>query len=118
MDNQSQNSGSISGILSDQQKNDLIADLGLDSLSPDRKAEVMNKMIDAVILRVFNRVVPALTDQDINTLEQLDQKDDSGVVVNQYLQNKVPNLESIVKEETDNFKKEMADSLASMQSLA
>jgi hypothetical protein len=118
MDDQTQNNKAIPALLTDLQKTNLLADLGLDSLTPAKQAEVASKMIDTVMLRVFTRITPVLTDEDINMLEQLDQKDDSGVVVNQYLASKVPNLDSIVKEETENFKKEMQDSLSNMQSLA
>jgi hypothetical protein len=118
MDDQTQTNGTLPVLLTDQQKTDLLKDLGLDSLTPEKQAEVASKMIDTVMLRVFNRITPALTEEDITTLEQLDQKDDSGVVVNQYLASKIPNLESIIKEETGNFKKEMTDSLSNMQTLA
>lgn len=109
--NQSQQSAPVQGLITEEQKKNLFDELGLSALPEDRKASLANKMIDSVLLRVFNRISPVLTDEDIKQITDLDQKDPSGMVLNQFLAAKVPNLNQIVMEETEAFKVEMKASI-------
>lgn len=61
--------------------------------------------IDEIMSRVYLRIAGSLTDQDMNEIKLLDEKDESGDLVEYFLLNKIPNLYGILREEINEYKK-------------
>lgn len=115
MDQQTNNIQAPQGsIITDEQKQDFLTDLGLQDLSEEKKQELVNQMIDTVMLRIFNRLTYVLTEDDISILEELDSKPEGEALVNQFLLSRVPNIDGISREEVARFKAEMKDGVAAM----
>lgn len=95
-------------------QNDLFQDLGLDNLPEEKKAALMQTMIDTVMNRIFNRVSTVLTESDMQVLQELQSKPDSDQIVNQYLVSRVPNLDGIAAEEVEAVREEMKASAAAV----
>lgn len=64
-----------------------------------------DKFADLLMKRVFMRIAHVLTEEDMNTIEELDKEDESGEAVKSFLINKVPNFDTIVEEETRHLSK-------------
>lgn len=103
-------------VISDSQKQSFLSELGLDALPEQQKTDLINTMMESVMNRIFTRISPVLTDQDaamLDTLQSTGANADQAVM--QYLGSKVPNLTQIVSEEITNFKAEMKQDLATIQ---
>src|SRR5665213_3198798 len=96
-------------ILSEEQKNQLFADLGLETISPEKKQELMNTMIDTVLNRLFARIASVLTDEDEKMLADLELRPESENAPMNYLLSIVPNLDAIATEEIATLREEMEE---------
>ncbi len=103
-------------IISDEQKQSFLSELGLDSLPEEQKTDLVNTMMETVMNRIFTRISPVLTDQDATMLETLQNSGEQAEsLVLQYLSSKVPNLSQIVAEELSEFKQEMKKDVTDIQ---
>lgn len=82
----------------------IIALLGLESLSDEEKAEMITKMSELVQKRVLLRVMELLSNEDQNKMAQMEQGDPALLVA--FVAEKVPNFDTIVKEEIVKIKEE------------
>lgn len=103
------------GLMNEQQKNNLISDLGLDSLPEDQRNAFLANMVDTVLNRVFLRVSQVLTEQDLQMLDTLQQGPNPDQAVNQFLASRIPTFNSIVDEEIANLKEEMKTAVEAMK---
>lgn len=63
--------------------------------------KVASELYDLVMQRVFTKIAPILTEEDMQKIEELSKKDSSGYSVKYYLTSKVPNFEKLIEEETE-----------------
>lgn len=103
------------GLLNPEQKDTLLKELGLENLPDDQKEKLMQTMIDAALSRIFNRILPSLTKEDLQMMTDLQLRPDADQAVNQYLVGRVPNLDAIAREEIEAFRQEMKDSVATIK---
>lgn len=103
------------GLMNEQQKNNLISDLGLDSLPEDQRNAFLANMVDTVLNRVFLRVSQVLTEQDLQMLDTLQQGPNPDQAVNQFLASRIPTFNSIVDEEIATLKEEMKTAVEAMK---
>lgn len=109
--NQNNANQPIAGVITEDQKKALFAKLGLSNASPERQQALMDQMVDTLITRIFARVSGALSEDDLEQLEQLSKQPDGEQAVNQMLVAKVPNFDAIANEEMESFGKEMQEAV-------
>jgi hypothetical protein len=105
------------GLLSEQQRQSLFTTLGLDNIPQEQKDELLQGMIDTVLNRIFTRIEPVLTEQDLTEMQSLEKEPDADQKINQFLLSRVPNLEGIAQEEIELFRDELKKSVNDIQSL-
>ncbi len=86
----------------------LLTALGLEDVSEEQKIQLINDITDLVQRRVMLQVVSVLSDQDNSELDKLVQNKGAGdPAVADFLQEKVPNLLDIFKQELITVKREL-----------
>jgi len=81
----------------------LIKELGLDSLPPEKRMVLLNQMSEVVENRINIEVLSTLSDEDKKELDKI--LDSDGDMIG-FLKEKIPNFEMMVAETIANFKKE------------
>ncbi|KKT26315.1 MAG: hypothetical protein UW11_C0016G0009 [Parcubacteria group bacterium GW2011_GWA2_43_9b] len=89
-----------------QIEQDILKELGIDSLPPERQEEVLTAMTEAVLKRIILRLVETLADEKRTQLEEVGHSGDSAKI-SQFLADNIPNYEELVREEAVKFKKDM-----------
>lgn len=91
-------------------KQNIIKDLGLDSLPEEEQKEAFLKIGEIIFSGVLSRVLDELSDEEASEFEKIisETPDDEEAVMN-FMKAKVPNLDEIVNEEITKFKKESVD---------
>ncbi len=85
---------------------DVLKELGIDQLPPERQEEVLTAMTEAVIKRIILRLVSGLSEAQQSQLEEVANSGDSAKI-SEFLAANIPGHEVLVKEEVANFKKDM-----------
>lgn len=93
-------------LISDSDIKEVTAEGNLSTLPGDLKQKAEEKAKEVVLDRVFTRIAYALTDSDLDTLQELDGEGAQADTVKYFLLTKIPNLEEIVKEEIEFLKEE------------
>ena len=97
------------GLINQNQKMDLAQAGNVSALPLDQQTQKVNEMAGVVLKRVFSRIVQVLTNADMEMIKSLDVEDNKGNAVKYFLMTKVPNLEYIIQEEIDMYKKELVN---------
>ncbi|OIO29483.1 hypothetical protein COX93_02300 [Candidatus Nomurabacteria bacterium CG_4_10_14_0_2_um_filter_30_12] len=84
----------------------LVEELGLNSLPPEKKEALINQMSEVVENRINLEVLSILTEEEKKELDKVLNSDGDMV---QFLKNKIPNFEFLVAEVIANFKKEILE---------
>jgi len=88
----------------------IIKDLGLDTLSAKEQEEVLLKIGKIIFQSILIKVMEELDDNEIdNFTELLEKKPNDEKAILDYLQAKIPNFNEFVNNEVANFKKESVD---------
>ncbi len=85
---------------------DILKELGIDQLPPERQEEVLTAMTEAVLKRIILRLVGELSEEKRAQLEEIGDSGDSAKI-SEFLTANIPNHEALVKEEVASFKKDM-----------
>lgn len=86
-------------------KMNLLEELGITSLPEEKKSELLHAMAETLGQRITLRAIEALSEEDANKLKQL--ADENSEASGQFLEEHVPNLAELVKDEIAKFKSEM-----------
>lgn len=86
---------------------DIITLLGLESLPEEQKANLINKMGEVVLNRISLTIMDNLDLDDQKRLEALMKKNGDGEKVNNFLEDKIKNLDEIRMAEILKFKEEI-----------
>ncbi len=84
----------------------LVKELGLDSLPQEKKAELINQMMEVVESRINLEVLSTLSEDDKKELDKVLDSNGDMIV---FLRSKVANFDLMVAETIANFKKEVLD---------
>lgn len=91
-----------------------IVDLfGLDKMAPEKAAEMVDRLGKLVFQSVLVRSLPLLSEEDFKGYEQIIDSKEGGEVLFKFLSEKVPDFETIVKEESESLRAEMASEFES-----
>lgn len=91
-----------------QLKADLIQELGLSGLSPEKQEELLGKMLEALLKRIFMNTMERLGDGGVDEYEKLiqDEKTEEKDVAS-FLEAKIPDYDGFVNEVILQFKKDI-----------
>lgn len=92
--------------LDDAQKK-LIEELGLSELPLEKQAELLEKMSEAVLKRIFVETLGKLNEEDKKTYAEMIERQDSPEEVDVFLKGKIPNYEGFIQGIIQAFKEEM-----------
>lgn len=81
----------------------IIGALGLGSLSPEKKQEVLSRLVELVQKRIMLRVMDGLSKEDGEKMAELEK---NSMEMLAFIAEKFPNFEEIVKEEVEKVKEE------------
>lgn len=85
----------------------IISELGLDDLSEEKKTGLINKISELVEKRITLRLMREIGKEKVNDFSKLEKQDDDAKM--KFLQDNVPNLESVIQEEVVKVKKEIIE---------
>lgn len=87
--------------------------IGLDSLSPEKRAELLESASQVIFQAIVLRLADVLNEEDVAQLGELFEKSgrDDEELLN-FLKERVPNIDEIINEEIISFKKEAVDLLS------
>ncbi len=94
-------------------KKNILEELGLAGLPPERQKELLNKMGDLIQRRVLLQVIESLSSGDKQEFSQFLSQENDGQAVYRFLLNKVPNIEELTDNEIVKFKQEVLAHAAS-----
>lgn len=84
-------------------KQNIIAQLGLQELPEDKRAELIDQMAQLVERRVMLRLIDQLSGEDIAAITELEEKPEELLA---FMAQRVPDITAIVAEEADKVKVE------------
>lgn len=74
----------------------------------DNQQQISDELLSLVMQKVYTRIAPVLTEEDMTKIEQLNGEDASGNAVRYYLLSIVPNFDQIFQEEANLLKSEVS----------
>ena len=94
----------------------IVKELGLDNLPEDKQLEILEKIGSIIFQSVLLRTLDIMSEENKDEFEKLlSEKADDPDIVLKFMQNKVPNLDDIVKEEVVKFKTETLDIISKVE---
>ena len=90
-----------------QIKEKLINDLGLNGLSEDKQDQLMVKMTEALLKRIFLETMERLDEQGREEYEKMADGDANPVQVSEFLKSRIEDYEIVVQKIVDDFVEEM-----------
>ena len=95
----------------DDAQKKLIEELGLSELPMEKQAEILEKMSEAVLKRIFLETLEKLNEEDKKSYAEMVERQDSPEEVDVFLKEKIPNYEGfvqgIIKEFRETMRKEV-----------
>jgi hypothetical protein len=84
----------------------ILKELGITDASPEKQADILVKMAEVIQNRVAVRLTDILTDQELQRLDELSDKDPAEMFA--WLQQNVPTYNLLVQEETIRLRNELS----------
>lgn len=69
---------------------------------------ITDELAGLIMERIFKKIAPNLTEEDMEEIKRMDQNDEEGEKVRQFLTSKVPNFEQLLKDELELVKQELS----------
>lgn len=95
-------------MFNDINKN-IVVTLGINTLPVEKQKEAMERLGAIVYQEVMLRVLDILSEEDKDEFEKIIEKNPDPENLFEYLINKVPNLDQIVKEEAEKLREEATE---------
>ncbi len=73
----------------------------------DEQQKLAAELVALVMQKVYIKLAPSLTDEDITKIEQLDKNDQTGEAAREFLMSKFPNFDELFEQEVENLKKQV-----------
>ncbi len=93
-------------------RNNIITTFGIDKMPEEKREEMVNRIGKIIFEAVLMRVLPMLTEEELNEYEKLLEKNVSPDQLMEFFFAKVPNFLEIISEESANFQKDASAFLA------
>lgn len=91
----------------DEARNALMEELGLSELSKDKQDELLIKMTEAVLRRIFSESLEKLSDVDKEEYMKMIDAEEGPEKIEAFLKGKIANYDEMVKRIIEEFKAEM-----------
>jgi len=88
---------------------DLITELGLDSISQEKKQALAGKMAEVLLKKIFFELTSKLSDQDRTVYEEMVEKKESLKEMGKFFKDKISNYDELVEKIISDFKVEMGN---------
>ncbi len=88
-------------------REDLIDELALAGLAPEKQDELLGKMLEALLKRIFMNTMERLGEEGVNEYEKLVEGNPEEKAVAEFLEAKIPDYDSFVQGIIDQFKKDV-----------
>lgn len=75
----------------------------MNNLTNDQQ-KISEQLLNLVMQKVYTRIAPALTEEDMTRIKELNEQDTTGNSVRYFLLSKVPNFDAIFQEEVSLLK--------------
>jgi hypothetical protein len=85
----------------------LSEELGFDDLPEDKKQQLLIKMTEVILKRVFIETMQRLSETDQASYEKMIEENSSPEEVENFLRGKIAGYDSLVKKVVEDFEKEM-----------
>ena len=85
----------------------------LDKLPPEKATEMVNRLGKLVFQAVLVRILPTLSESDLDEYEKIVDIEDGGAKIFSFLTEKVPDFDKIITEEAEILRKDLAGEFAS-----
>lgn len=93
--------------MSDKIQQTIIDELGLSDLPQDKKEQLLIKMTEVVLKRIFVETMEKLNEKDQAEYEKLVEENVEPAKLEEFLKGKIANYDEMVKKIIINFKEEM-----------
>ena len=94
-------------------KDTLVEMFELDKLPPEKAAEMVERLGKLVFQAVLVRALPMLSDEDMAEYEKIVNGSEGPEAIFIFLSEKIPNLEDMIMEESEDLRKELAGEFTS-----
>ncbi len=91
-------------------------EFGLSTLPPEKQEELLTRIGGIIYKSVLMRALDHMSESEQNEFETLLDQDKNPEELFAFLQEKVPTIETIIKEESDAFKNEMTNVMNQVES--
>lgn len=89
-------------------KKDLVDLFELDKLSPEKMNETVERLSRLIFQAVLARVLPVMSEEKLEEYDRLVDSEEAGEKIFSFLQTNVSDLDKIIKEESEDLRKEIA----------
>ncbi len=89
----------------------LLDELGLSGLPQDKKEQLVIKMTEAILKRIFLETIDKLDDQGKEEYEKMVTNGASSRQMEEFLNSKIQNYDALVQKAVEDFKSEMKNSV-------
>lgn len=101
------NEGNISDEIKSQALKQLVKDLGIDTLSQDKQNELVIKMTEIILKRIFLETMEKLGEKGREEYEKLIENEITPEEMEQFFREKIQNYEEMVQGVVEEFRTEM-----------
>ncbi len=88
-------------------REELVDELALSGLAPEKQDELLGKMLEALLKRIFMNTMERLGDAGVAEYEKLVESNPEEKAVAEFLEIKIPNYDSFVQDIIEQFKKDV-----------
>lgn len=88
-------------------REELVEELALAGLAPEKQDELLGKMLEALLKRIFMNTMERLGEDGVTEYEKLVESNPEEKAVASFLETKIPNYDSFVQGIIEQFKKDV-----------
>lgn len=88
-------------------REELVEELALSGLAPEKQDELLGKMLEALLKRIFMNTMERLGEDGVTEYEKLVESNPEEKAVASFLETKIPNYDSFVQGIIEQFKKDV-----------
>jgi hypothetical protein len=92
----------------------IIKEFGLEKLPKEKQSEILTKMTESVLKRIYVNVLEKLSADDITEFEKLQESASQGEI-DRFLKAKIDNYEELIFNTIKGFKEEMKETIQSLK---
>lgn len=92
-------------------KKDLFDLFQIDKMPPEKGAQMLDRLANLVFQAVLVRILPMLSEEDLNKYEKIVSGNEGGDVLFNFLSEKIPEFNKIITEEIGTLRREVTNKI-------